>query len=89
MERPAGTQDDVFKCIHHLEGASGLSANDLASHINTAFLAPVGLNHTAAMLIPEGLKAFVLPHRNSFPYTSNRGSGNEIYRLWPIWLPCE
>ena len=41
MERPAGARDDVFKSIHPLEGASGLSANDLANHINTAFLAPM------------------------------------------------
>ena len=39
MERPAGTRDDVFKSINHLEVASGLSANDLANHINIAFLA--------------------------------------------------
>ena len=27
-----------------------------------------------AMLSPEGLKSFVLPHRDSFPNTSTRGS---------------
>ena len=45
----------------------------------------MGLNHMAAMLSPEGLKTFVLPHRNSFPNISSRGSGYEIYCLWPIW----
>ena len=39
MERPVGSRDNVFKSIHHLEGARGLSADDLANHINTAFLA--------------------------------------------------
>ena len=35
----------------------------------------MGLNHTAAMLSPEGSKTFVLPDRNLFPNISTRGSG--------------
>ena len=34
----------------------------------------MGLNHTSAMLRPEGLKTFVLSHRNSFPNISTRSS---------------
>ena len=41
MEGPIGSRDNVLKSIHHLEGACGLSADDLANHINTAFLAPM------------------------------------------------
>ena len=36
-----GSRDNVLKSVHHLEGALGLSAADLANHINTAFLAPM------------------------------------------------
>ena len=36
-----GSRDNVLKSVHHLEGARGLSAADLANHINTAFLAPM------------------------------------------------
>ena len=39
----------------------------------------IGLNHTAAMLSPEGLKTFVFAHRNSFPNISTRGSGTKSY----------
>ena len=35
----------------------------------------MGLNHTAVMLSPEGLKTFVLPHRKLFPNISTQGSG--------------
>ena len=41
MGGPLGSRDNVLKSIHHLEGARGLSANDLANHINTALSAPV------------------------------------------------
>ena len=41
MEGHVGSRDNVLKSIHHLEGARGLSADDLANHINTAFLAPM------------------------------------------------
>jgi len=41
MEGPIGSRDNVFKSVHHLEGARGLSADDLANHINTALLAPM------------------------------------------------
>ena len=40
MERPVGSRDNVLKSIHHLEGARGLLADDLANHVNRAFLAP-------------------------------------------------
>ena len=46
-------------------------------------------NYTAAMLNPEGLKTVVFAHRNSFPNISTRGSGYEIYCIWPIWPPRE
>ena len=49
----------------------------------------IGLNHTAAILSHEGLKTFVFVHQNSFPNISTRGSGYEIYCLWPIWPPPE
>ena len=41
----------------------------------------MGLNHTAAILSPEGLKTFVFPQRNSFPNISTRGSGG-VQNLW-------
>ena len=41
MEGSVGSRDNVLKSIHHLEGACGLSADDLANHINTALLAPM------------------------------------------------
>ena len=41
MEGPIGSSDNVLKSVHHLEGARGISADDLANHINTAFLAPM------------------------------------------------
>ena len=41
MEGPVGSRDNVLKSIHHLEGARGLSADDIANHINTTFLAPM------------------------------------------------
>ena len=41
MEGPIGSRDNVLKSVHHLEGARGISADDLANHINTAFLAPM------------------------------------------------
>ena len=41
MEGPSGSRDNIFKSVHHLEGARGLSADDLANHINTTFLAPM------------------------------------------------
>lgn len=41
MEGPIGSRDNVLKSIHHLEGVRGLSTDDLANHINTAFLAPM------------------------------------------------
>lgn len=41
MEGPVGSHDNVLKSIHHLEGACGLSADDLANHINTAFVPPM------------------------------------------------
>ena len=41
MEGPVGSHDNVLKSIHHLEGACGLSADDLANHINTAFVPPI------------------------------------------------
>ena len=34
MEGPVGSRDNVLKSIHHLEGARGISADDLANHIN-------------------------------------------------------
>ena len=49
----------------------------------------IALNHTAAVLSPEGLKTFVFAHRNSFPNISTRDSGYENYCLWPIWPPRE
>ena len=49
MEGPVGSRDNVLKSTDHLEGARDLSADDLANHINTAFLAPMEdfapLNH--------------------------------------------
>ena len=36
-----GSRDNVLKSVHHLEGAHGLSAADLANHTITAFLAPI------------------------------------------------
>ena len=39
----------------------------------------MGLNHTAAMLSPEGLKTFVLPYQNSFPNILTGGSGYKMY----------
>ena len=47
----------------------------------------IALNHTAAMLDPEGMKTFVFSHQNSFPNISTRGWGYEIYCLWPKWPP--
>ena len=41
MEGPVGSRDNVFKSIHHLKVARGLSADDLANRINTAFSAPM------------------------------------------------
>ena len=41
MEGPVGSRDNVLKSIHHLEGARGLSADDIANHIDTTFLAPM------------------------------------------------
>ena len=41
MEGPVGSRDNVLKSIHHLEGACGLSADNLANHINTAFVPPM------------------------------------------------
>ena len=41
MEGPIGSRDNVLKSVHHLEGARGISADDLANHINTALLAPM------------------------------------------------
>ena len=41
MEGSVGSRDNVLKSIHHLEGACGLSADDLANHINTALIAPM------------------------------------------------
>ena len=70
-----------------------LKLDETAAWITRAFnllRAPsMGLNNTEAMLSPEGLKTFVLPHRNSFPNISTRGSGYEIYCLWSIWPPSE
>ena len=44
----------------------------------------ISLNHTAAILF-----CFVFVHRKSFPNISTRGSGYEMYCLWPIWPPRE
>lgn len=41
MEGPVGSRDNVLKSVHRLEGACGLSADDLANHINTPFSAPM------------------------------------------------
>ena len=41
MEGPFGSRDNILKSVNHLEGARGLSADDVANHINTAFLAPM------------------------------------------------
>ena len=38
MEGPIGSRDNVLKSVHHLEGARGLSADDLANPINRALL---------------------------------------------------
>ena len=39
MEGSFDSRDNVLQSVHHLEGARGLSADDLANYTNKAFLA--------------------------------------------------
>ena len=41
MEGSFESRVNVLQSIHHLKGARGLSADDLANHTNTAFLGPI------------------------------------------------